>query len=396
MKPGWEVRPLGEVARIVNGGTPKSSISAYWNGDVPWMTPKEMGALNGASVSDTTRTISEEGLENSSARLVPRGSVILSTRAPIGYLAINEVPMAFNQGCRGLIPHSDLDTHYLRHFLDHSRQTLQGLGTGATFAELAAGVLKGFAIPLPPLEEQRRIVAVLDEAFEGLARARANIESNLADAGELRVKAIAAVMGDLEETSPNLLLKDIALDFGRGKSKHRPRNDPRLYGGEYPFIQTGDVRAADRYVHSHSQTYNDTGLAQSKLWPAGTVCVTIAANIAETATLTYPACFPDSVIGIVPKNETAIAEYIEYVLQYARLRLQARGRGAAQDNINLKTFETELFPFPSLAEQESVVRQLDEVHDHVGRVIEEGREQLIDLDALRQSLLARAFRGELT
>ncbi len=82
----------------------------------------------------------------------------------------------------------------------------------------------------------------------------------------------------------------------RGKSKHRPRNDPILYGGKYPFIQTGDVKHSPFYVTTHSVTYNEKGLAQSKLWPKGTLCITIAANIAETAILSYPACFPDSIV----------------------------------------------------------------------------------------------------
>ena len=86
-------------------------------------------------------------------------------------------------------------------------------------------------------------------------------------------------------------------ELGRGKSKHRPRNDPRLLGGKYPFIQTGDVRRADTWLREFTATYSDVGLAQSKLWPAGTLCITIAANIAETAILTFDACFPDSVVG---------------------------------------------------------------------------------------------------
>ena len=395
MKDGWEVRPVGEIADHVlgkmldkskNTGTPRPYLR---NLNVRWFD---------FDLSDMLEMKFEDHeFDRYTAR---RGDVLICEGGYPGRAAIwdSDEPIHFQKAVHRVRFDEQDRGKWLVYYLTYMDQNggLRDHFSGTGIQHFTGKALGRFPIPLPPLEEQRRIVAVLDEAFEGLARARVNIEANLADAGELRVKAIAAVMGDQEETSPNLLLKEIALDFGRGKSKHRPRNDPRLYGGEYPFIQTGDVRAADRYIRSHSQTYNDTGLAQSKLWPAGTVCVTIAANIAETATLTYPACFPDSVIGIVPKNETAIAEYIEYVLQYARVRLQARGRGAAQDNINLKTFETELFPFPPLAEQESVVRQLDEVHDHVGRVIEEGREQLIDLDALRQSLLASAFRGELT
>src|SRR5216684_6000397 len=108
--------------------------------------------------------------------------------------------------------------------------------------------------------------------------------------------------GWMNNTSTNWkLMKLHELGFvGRGRSRHRPRNDTSLYEGKYPFIQTGDVKAADLYISSYTQTYNEKGLAQSKLWEPGTLCITIAANIAETAILKISACFPDSIVGFVP------------------------------------------------------------------------------------------------
>jgi type I restriction enzyme S subunit len=104
-----------------------------------------------------------------------------------------------------------------------------------------------------------------------------------------------------------------ALGFvGRGRSRHRPRNAPHLYGGEYPFIQTADVKAANLYVTDYTQTYNKDGLAQSKLWEPETLCITIAANIADTAILSFPACFPDSVIGFIADEEKSDVRYIKY------------------------------------------------------------------------------------
>ena len=97
----------------------------------------------------------------------------------------------------------------------------------------------------------------------------------------------------------------------RGKSRHRPRNDPSLYGGRWPFFQTGDVKAADLYLSKFTQTYSDIGLAQSKLWPAGTLCITIAANIADTAILGIPGCFPDSVVGFISDPAKSDVRYIK-------------------------------------------------------------------------------------
>lgn len=154
-------------------------------------------------------------------------------------------------------------------------------------------------------------------------------------------------------------MSEIATVFGRGKSRHRPRNAAHLYGGKYPFIQTGDIRNSKHVITEHSQTYSEAGLAQSKLWPKGTICITIAANIAETGILGFDACFPDSVIGIVPNQEKAIADFVEYLLQSFKASLRSLGQGSAQANINMGTFENEKFPIPPLEEQERIVAILD-------------------------------------
>lgn len=117
MKQGWEIKKLGEVSEILNGGTPKTSIAEYWDGDIHWITPADLGKLKKPTVDDTPRKITRLGLEKSSAKLFPENSIILSTRAPIGHLAINEVPMSTNQGCRGIVPSKKLETWYLYYFL---------------------------------------------------------------------------------------------------------------------------------------------------------------------------------------------------------------------------------------------------------------------------------------
>lgn len=138
---------------------------------------------------------------------------------------------------------------------------------------------------------------------------------------------------------------------GRGKSKHRPRNDPSLYGGPYPFFQTGDIKAANFRLTKYSQTYNDRGLAQSKLWDPGTLCITIAANIAETAILGMRGCFPDSVVGFVPDPEKADVRFIKYYIDTIKLEMQGVSRGTTQDNLSLDKLLTFDFRVPLLPVQ---------------------------------------------
>ncbi len=159
---------------------------------------------------------------------------------------------------------------------------------------------------------------------------------------------------------------------GRGKSRHRPRNDPSLYNGEYPFIQTADVKNAELYVRVYSQAYNERGLAQSKLWPKGTLCITIAANIAETAILGLDACFPDSIVGFIPNKEKTDVRFIKYYLDTVKIEMQQISKGTTQDNLSidkLLTFKVFLPPLPTQRKIAAVLSAYDDLIENNTRRI---------------------------
>jgi len=292
----------------------------------------------------------------------------------------------------------DIDEHYLFYALQSPeyKKQLDQLSTGSTRRSVGMKNLRISKVPIVSNKEQKRIVAILDEAFAGIDQAIANTERNLASARELFESYLNTIFTQKgEEWEENTLAK-IAIDFGRGKSKHRPRNDPKLYGGKYPFIQTGDVRNSGHFINEYSQTYNENGLAQSKLWPKSTLCITIAANIAETGVLTFDACFPDSIIGLVVDEEKYSISFIEYYLQFTKVQLQAAGKGSAQDNINLATFENWMFSFPSYDEQIRIVEVLNKIDEQSRELRRISIQKLAVLNELKQSLLQKAFSGELT
>jgi type I restriction enzyme S subunit len=160
MKQGWEIKKLGEVCEIVGGSTPKTSEPSYWEGEYLWVTPAELGASK--YVSSTSRTITEEGVKSANLKLLPSGTVLLSSRAPIGKVAIATKPMYCNQGFKNLICSDKLDNEYAYWFLYNNTEYLNSLGTGATFKEISKRVVEQISIPIPPLVEQERIVAELD------------------------------------------------------------------------------------------------------------------------------------------------------------------------------------------------------------------------------------------
>ena len=390
----WKFRPLGELFNVVGGGTPSKRLTAYYEGSIPWATIRDMHTDH---LSSTEHTISAAGLENSSSKLIPAGEVIMASRVGLGKACILKHDTAINQDIRALIPMHDemIERRFCLYWLQSISDRIVSAGSGATVQGIKLPFIKSLPFPLITRAEQKRIVAVLDQAFAALDRARAHAKANLADAQELFDNTLLATFDELLAAAAMMTLSDAADDFSRGKSRHRPRNDPKLYDGDYPFIQTGDIRRSERSIREYSQTYNEAGLAQSKLWPVGTVCITIAANIAETGVLEFEGCFPDSVIGMVPNPDLANAYYVEYMLRYFAKELKLRGKGSAQDNINLATFERAKFPFPPLEQQTAVVDELDSIATQVASLRSNYQRRLSDIANLRQSLLQKAFSGDL-
>ena len=253
---------------------------------------------------------------------------------------------------------------YVYHFLKLNEPHFQNLGSRMQMPQIATPDTDKFQIPIPcpenpkkSLEIQAEIVRILDTFTELTTELTAELTARKKQYNYYRDQLLSFDEGEVEWKA----LSEAALDFGRGKSKHRPRNDERLYGGDIPFIQTGDIRNASHIITQYSQTYSQVGLKQSKLWPKGTLCITIAANIAETSILGFDACFPDSVIGFVADPKKTSAGYVEYLLQSTKNELEEKGRekSSAQSNINLATFKQLKLPFPSLAEQARIVVILD-------------------------------------
>jgi type I restriction enzyme S subunit len=292
-----------------------------------------------------------------------------------------------------LYPKEDIDLNYLYYSLisiDFKKYI-----AGAAIPHIYFKDYKNEPFLWMPLPEQQRIVSILDECFAAIDKAKANAEQNLKNAKELFESYLQGVFENKGEGWEEKKLQDIAKVFGRGKSKHRPRNWEGLFGGKYPFIQTGDVRNANKYITNYTQTYNEVGLSQSKLWNKGTICITIAANIAETAILKFDACIPDSIIGFQVDDKKADINFTYYLLQYFKAELQKLGKGSAQDNINLGTFENKYFPFPVIKEQQIIVSQLDTLRAETQKLEALYQKKIADLEELKKSVLKKAFAGEL-
>lgn len=283
---------------------------------------------------------------------------------------------------------SDISSEYLGHFVKSKRRYIRERCKGATIPHVDAHVLANLEIPMPPLPEQQRIAEILDRAEAIRAKGRAA----LTHLDELTQAIFLEMFGDPIFNSNKWRKKKLCEvgNLDRGVSKHRPRNDPILLGGPHPLVQTSEVANCDGYIYKYCGTYSDYGLRQSKKWPAGTLCITIAANIAKTGILKLDACFPDSIVGFCAK-EPATVEYIRIWISFLQKTLEDLAPESAQKNINLSILRNLDVPFPPLPHQQefarriAVVEKLKTIH----------RASLKEMDALFASLQHRAFRGEL-
>ena len=387
MKKGWSIKRLADVLELQNGYAFDSKGFNPTDG-IPLIRIRSLKA--------GTETETRFRGDYEKKYVVKAGDLLIGMDGEFGCYEWKGEPALLNQRvCRLQKFTGELIPRFLFFGVNDYLKAIEDVTGYTTVKHLSSKQILEIRFPVPPLDEQKRIVAKLDEAFVGLAKAKENAEKNLQNARALFESHLQLVFTQGDLGWQQKTLEEIALTFGRGKSKHRPRNEPKLYGGKYPFVQTGDIRNADHFITEYSQTYSELGLAQSKLWPKGTICITIAANIAETAILGFDACFPDSVIGVVANPKEAEVGFIEYLLQSFKARIQALGKGSAQANINMGTFEKERFPFPPVAEQKKIVARLDSLSEETQRLARIYEQKLEALESLKKSILHEAFSGNL-
>jgi type I restriction enzyme S subunit len=397
MKEGWEMKTLSSIGIVQTGTTPPTKDKSNYGSYIPFVKPSHFNKNGELNCKDSK--LSEQGL--SKGRLFDAHSVMMvCIGATIGKTGFSRIPTSGNQQINVLTPNDDCDYKFIYYGMispDFQLEVLTiGTSSQATLPIINKSKWQNLTLPIPPLPEQKAIVAILDKAFAAIDQAKANIEQNITNAKELFQSKLNQIFSQKGDGWEEKTLPEASNEFGRGKSKHRPRNAEFLYGGPYPFVQTGDIRNSGQIISSFEQSYTEEGLAQSKLWPSGTICITIAANIAETGILGFDGCFPDSVIGMIPDPEFTSAEYVEYLLRFFKVELQALGKGAAQDNINLGTFKNRKFPFAPLSQQKSIVKELDALSESTNQLQSTYQTKLTSLEELKRSILQKAFAGELT
>ena len=268
---------------------------------------------------------------------VSEGDLLMTIVGTVGRVAI--VPKELNGICLQrsvavIKPEREIvNNRYLMYQLQNMRPFLEKEARGVAQKGIYLKQVSQLDIKLPELEQQKQIVKVLDKVTELISLRK----QQLTKLDELVKARFVEMFGDPVKNTMDWEIKSLSElgEINRGVSKARPRNSPELLGGPYPLIQTGEVANAKTYITSFNSTYSEKGLAQSKMWPKGTLCITIAANIAQTSILTFDACFPDSVVGFISRNMTNEL-FIHYWFSFFQKILDEQAPQVAQKNINLK------------------------------------------------------------
>jgi len=400
MREDWTLTTIGEACRVVNGGTPKTKVPEYWDGEHQWITPAEMGGRPIPYVAKTARALTNAGLQNSSARLLPPQSLILSSRAPIGYVVINTKPMAFNQGCKGLVPGEGFDHKYLYYYLTSIIDLLNNLGTGATFKELSGGKLKSVPLPRPSVSEQKRIVAILDEAFAGIDAAVANAEKNLANARELFESHLNAIFASPGEAWVEAPLWEAVGTVYTGPFGSLLHKRDYVIGGT-PLVNPANI-AGGEIIPDEKKTVDQTALDRlnSYVLRVGDIVIGRRGEMGRCAVVTDVEagwlCGTGSFfIRTLP---TADPDFVGHLLRSAayRSQLERIATGATMKNLSNKALSKLTVSMPPIEKQRTIVSRLNQLGREVGRMEDVSSRRLGCLAGLRQSILQKAFTGELT
>ncbi|SFA84082.1 restriction endonuclease subunit S [Selenomonas ruminantium] len=406
---------LGAITSIVGGGTPSSKVKEYYeDGTIPWLSPADLSGYEKIYISRGAKNITELGLEKSSAKLMPKDTVLLSSRAPIGYVAIAENEMCTNQGFKSFLPSPAYTPRYLYWYLRGAKNLLESYASGTTFLELSASKVAKVEFPLAPIEEQSRIVARIESLFAKLDEAKGKIQEVL-DGAELRKAAILhqAFTGKLTEKWRKennisddwqykyLYQTDIdIIDGDRGKNY--PKKEEFCNNGYCVFLNAKNV-TKDGFCFEDVQFISkekDDILRKGKLVKGDVVLTTrgTVGNIAlYDSSVPYENLRINSGMVIYRGGEDFFKPFLInlYKSSYIHNQIEKLKTGSAQPQLPIKVMRNLKLCIPTILEQQEIVRLLDNLLSNEQSTITACESALDTIDTLKKSILARAFRGEL-
>ncbi|MCA4792689.1 restriction endonuclease subunit S [Myroides odoratimimus] len=380
---GWKVKSLGEIGSVFSGGTPDTSELTFWDGDILWCTPSEITALKGNKYIETTeRKITQEGLKKSSAILLPALSLIVCTRATIGAMAINKVPMCTNQGFKSIIPQKGVSVTFLYYLLSTKKDLLLKHCIGSTFLELSKKDFCGLTIEVPPLREQERIASILSTWDKAIEKQEQLIQEKKTYKQGVMQQLLTGKKRFKEFTDQwqEVKLGDVA-DIQMGQSP-----DSKYYNenGEGMFLIQGNADIKNRVSHPRFWTKVTT-----KECVEGDILMTVRAPVGSIAIAKHNACIGRGVCAIRTRE---CMSYLFYTLISLELSWKTLEQGSTFSSVNSKDIKELILKLPSLSEQEKIASVLLGIDKEI-EILEKELEGLrVQKRGLMQQLLTGKVR----
>jgi len=396
----WEVRRLGAVVQILNGATPSSSRPEYWDGDIVWVTPEDLGKLKGRYIDNSSRRITQDGYNACGTTLAPAGSIVLSTRAPIGHLGILRVAACANQGCRLLVPHTVTTSDFLYHMLLAARPSLEVLGQGSTFLELSRSKLGMFPIPLPPLPEQTAIVRFLeyiDRRIRRVVHARQRQIKLLEEYRQALIHQTVTGQIDVRTGKPYPAYKDSGVEW-LGKV---PEHWETISLKRVARIRSGDAIPTDKVQSVKMETAciqviggnGLLGFTQTANTTGGVIVIgRVGALCGNVHEIREPVWVTDNALVLWLRREAFALTYLAAVLRARNLNEIADK--TAQPLITGTRVIAQIVPLPPLPEQTAIVEYLDAQTAKIDAATSALRREIELLREYRERLIADVVTGK--
>ncbi len=399
----WQVKKLVEVCITTSGGTPNRRNKEYYLGNVPWV---KSGELDKGLIIDTEEKISEDAIRNSSAKVFPKGTLLIALYgATIGKLAFLGVDAATNQAVCGIFKNDNINSKFLYHFLFYRKPSLIKMGIGGAQPNISQGILKSLEIPIPPLPEQQAIVSCIEELLSDLENGKQQLRSAQQ---QLKVYRQSLLKAAFEGKLTNKDVKDGELPKGwrwvkifelsnvvRGGSP-RPAGDLKYYNGTIPFLKVRDITKDNgTYLTTFEYTIKEAGLHKTRQIKPNTLLLSNSgATLGVPKICMINATMNDGIAAFLDLDERSNL-YLYYFWLAKTKELRNINMGAAQPNLNTDIIKNYLVPYCFFDEQKLIVEELESKLTICDKIEETISQSLQQAETLRQSILKKAFEGKL-
>jgi type I restriction enzyme S subunit len=381
---------IKDIGTVVSGSTPKTEIKEFWGGNIPWVTPKEINKLSSKYLNHTERTITESGFRSSALSMLPKGSILFTSRAPIGLVAISNIEVCTNQGFKSIALYNDIYPLYIYFVLKKCVKELNDLGTGTTFKELSKSTFENFKIPVPSFTDQIRIGNILDKV-ESLIKQR---KESITLLDEYLKSTFLEMFGDPVNNKKRWNIEKLnkLTQIGTGATPSRTR-DSDFYGGDVSWVKTTEVKGEYIYSTEEKITQLALQLSNCKVYPSETVLVAMYGQGKTRGNVGYlkiNAATNQACAAILPSKRVNQI-FLFKLLKYSYLYLRNLARGGNQENLNLKIVGDIEIILPPIFLQ----TQFAQIVEKTEALKSKYQQSLQELEQLFGSLSQKAFKGEL-